>query len=399
MSSTRPNGNRVHVVHVIGSLQTGGAEKMLLNFIGAADRERFRHTILCLTAEGDMAGEVAETGADLKVMPVRFRTFPRDVGRMVRWFRAEDVRVVHSHMFFASLWSRIAGLRAGVPVLVTTEHGKEPWKKAWQIRLDGWLSRRTFHHIAVSEDVRNIRIERDGVDPARITMIPNGVPIPADADLATPDGARVRAQIRPIDEQDVARLERWIDRLDGELEPLKWFVLPGGDPAAATLHVARAVVRRAEREVIAAAALLEDEWNVAAEVWSVTSFTELRREGLEIDRWNRLHPSQEPRVPRVAQLLGASGGPITAVSDFMAIVPEQIQRFVHDRTFVPLGTDGMGRSDTREALRRHFEVDTGHVVLAVLDGLLADGRVDESVVEDAIARYDIDPDAIDPYLS
>ena len=101
----------------------------------------------------------------------------------------------------------------------------------------------------------------------------------------------------------------------------------------------------------------------------------------------------------MAQILGQSQGPIVAVSDFMKIVPEQIQRFVHDRTFVPLGTDGMGRSDTREALRRHFEVDTGHVVLAVLDGLLADGKVDESVVEDAIARYDIDPEAIDPYLS
>jgi pyruvate dehydrogenase E1 component len=81
----------------------------------------------------------------------------------------------------------------------------------------------------------------------------------------------------------------------------------------------------------------------------------------------------------------------------MKIVPEQIQRFVLDRTFVPLGTDGMGRSDTREALRRHFEVDTGHVVLAVLDGLFADGKVGQDVVEDAIARYDIDPDAADPY--
>ena len=101
----------------------------------------------------------------------------------------------------------------------------------------------------------------------------------------------------------------------------------------------------------------------------------------------------------MAQILGASHGPIIAVSDFMKIVPEQVQRFVHDRTFVPLGTDGMGRSDTREALRRHFEVDTGHVVLAVLDGLLADGKVKEDVVEDAITRYDIDPEAIDPYLA
>jgi len=79
-------------------------------------------------------------------------------------------------------------------------------------------------------------------------------------------------------------------------------------------------------------------------------------------------------------------------------VPEQIQRFLPGRTFVPLGTDGMGRSDTREALRRHFEIDTGHVVVGVLSGLLADGRVDASVVENAIKRYDIDPDAIDPFI-
>jgi pyruvate dehydrogenase E1 component len=144
---------------------------------------------------------------------------------------------------------------------------------------------------------------------------------------------------------------------------------------------------------------LAEHYDVAAELWSATSYKALREEALAAERWNRLHPSQEPKVPRVAQILADSQGPIVAVSDFMKIVPEQVQRFVPDRTFVPLGTDGMGRSDTREALRRHFEVDTGHVVLAVLDGLLADGKVDESVVEDAISRYDIDPEAIDPYWS
>ena len=82
----------------------------------------------------------------------------------------------------------------------------------------------------------------------------------------------------------------------------------------------------------------------------------------------------------------------------MAIVPEQVHRFLPGRTFVSLGTDGMGRSDTREALRRYFEVDTGNVVVGVLSGLLADGKVDASVVDDAIARYDIDPDAIDPFV-
>ena len=83
----------------------------------------------------------------------------------------------------------------------------------------------------------------------------------------------------------------------------------------------------------------------------------------------------------------------------MTIVPDQIRQFVDDRTFTTLGTDGMGRSDTREALRRFFEIDTGHVVVAVLSGLLADGKVDASVVADAIARYDIDPDAVDPWTS
>ena len=147
-----------------------------------------------------------------------------------------------------------------------------------------------------------------------------------------------------------------------------------------------------------AAADLAEHYGVAAELWSATSYKALREEALAAERWNRLHPSQDRRVPRVAQILDASHGPITAVTDFMAAVPEQIERFIPDRPFVPLGTDGMGRSDTREALRRFFEIDAGHVVVAVLSGLLADGLVDAATVEDAIARYDIDPDAADPYI-
>ncbi|MEM8618725.1 MAG: pyruvate dehydrogenase (acetyl-transferring), homodimeric type [Actinomycetota bacterium] len=147
-----------------------------------------------------------------------------------------------------------------------------------------------------------------------------------------------------------------------------------------------------------AAADLAEHYGVAAELWSATSYKALREEALAAERWNRLHPSQDRRIPRVAQILDTSRGPITAVTDFMAAVPEQIERFIPDRTFVPLGTDGMGRSDTREALRRFFEIDAGHVVVAVLSGLLADGLVDAATVEDAIARYDIDPDAADPYI-
>ncbi len=92
----------------------------------------------------------------------------------------------------------------------------------------------------------------------------------------------------------------------------------------------------------------------------------------------------------------ASQGPIIAVTDFMKIVPEQIARFVPGRTFVPLGTDGMGRSDTREALRRHFEIDTGHVVVAVLSALAHDGKVEADVIEKAIAEFGIDADLPDP---
>ncbi|MCB1185150.1 glycosyltransferase, partial [bacterium] len=172
------SGEPAHVVHVIGALNTGGAEKMLLNFLGAVDRARYRHTIVCLTARGDMAAEAEAMGVPVVLFPVRMRRLPLDVARFADWMRREDVRIVHSHMYFASFWSRLAALRAGVPVLITTEHGKEPWKTWWQSRIDRFLSRRTHHHIAVSDDIRNIRIERDGIDPARITLIPNGVPIP-----------------------------------------------------------------------------------------------------------------------------------------------------------------------------------------------------------------------------
>ncbi len=147
-----------------------------------------------------------------------------------------------------------------------------------------------------------------------------------------------------------------------------------------------------------AATELAEHYGVAAELWSATSYKALREEGLDAERQNRLHPSAERRVPRVAQILGGSQGPITAVSDFMAVVPDQIRQFLGGRTFTTLGTDGMGRSDTREALRRHFEIDTGNVVVAVLYGLAQDGVIDASIVDEAIRRYDIDPEAVNPYI-
>jgi pyruvate dehydrogenase E1 component len=134
-------------------------------------------------------------------------------------------------------------------------------------------------------------------------------------------------------------------------------------------------------------------FGVGAELWSATSYKALREEALEVERWNRLHPGAVSRTPLVTSLLADAPGPIVAVTDFIRIVPEQIARFLPGRSFTPLGTDGMGRSDTREALRRHFEVDAGHVVVATLSALAAQGAVKSELVDEAIRRYGIDPEA------
>ena len=151
------------------------------------------------------------------------------------------------------------------------------------------------------------------------------------------------------------------------------------------------------REAIAAAELLEEEHGVDADVWSVTSFTELRREGMEIERWSRLHPTEERRVPYVEWQLSARPGPVIAATDYMRSFPEQIRPFVPSR-FVTLGTDGFGRSDSRDALRRFFEVDRFHIVVAALWSLAADGAIVPDAVADSIAKYDIDPEAHPPWL-
>ena len=144
---------------------------------------------------------------------------------------------------------------------------------------------------------------------------------------------------------------------------------------------------------------LAEHYDVGAELWSVTNYKRLREQAMATERYNRLHPSAKRETALVTSLLSESTGPITAVTDFMCAVPEQIGRYVPTgRPFKVLGTDGMGRSDTRESLRRHFEVDCGHVVVSTLEGLADVGEVDRSLVADAIARYDIDPDAVDPFL-
>jgi pyruvate dehydrogenase E1 component len=150
------------------------------------------------------------------------------------------------------------------------------------------------------------------------------------------------------------------------------------------------------REVVAGADLLEQDFGVAADVWSVTSFTELRREGLEVERWNRLHPTQTPRRAYVEECLAERGGPFVASSDYMRAFADQIRPFVPGR-YVALGTDGFGRSDYRVALRRFFEVDRHHVAVAALKALADEGAVEAEVVQAAIERYEIEADAAPPW--
>ncbi|HYD15459.1 MAG TPA: pyruvate dehydrogenase (acetyl-transferring), homodimeric type [Hyphomicrobium sp.] len=149
-------------------------------------------------------------------------------------------------------------------------------------------------------------------------------------------------------------------------------------------------------EVIAGAALLEQDFGIASDIWSVTSFTELRRDALEVERWNMLHPTEPPKVPYVTKCLASRGdAPVVASTDYMKIFADQIRPFVRG-PYQVLGTDGFGRSDYRRRLRQHFEVDRHFVAVAALKALADDNRLPSSKVVEAIAKYGIDPEKIDP---
>jgi pyruvate dehydrogenase E1 component len=149
------------------------------------------------------------------------------------------------------------------------------------------------------------------------------------------------------------------------------------------------------REVLAAAEVLSQDYGVASDVWSVTSFSELRREGMACDRWNMRHPAESPRDSYVSRSFISREGPFIAATDYMQIVPDQIRPWVPGR-YVVLGTDGYGRSDRRSALRDFFEVDHRHIVLAALKALCDEGAVDVETVAGAIEKMGIDPDKPDP---
>ncbi len=145
------------------------------------------------------------------------------------------------------------------------------------------------------------------------------------------------------------------------------------------------------REVIAASAMLEQDWGVQADLWGCPSFTELARQGNEVIRWNLLHPDEAPRASHVEHCLADTRGPVIAATDYVRALAEQIRPFV-PRAYTVLGTDGYGRSDTREQLRDFFEVDRRWITLAALKALVDEGTLERGVLSQAIAKYGIDPE-------
>ena len=151
------------------------------------------------------------------------------------------------------------------------------------------------------------------------------------------------------------------------------------------------------RESIAAKELLEQDWGIAADVWSCPSFTELARDGYDTERWNLLHPTEAQRAPYVAQQLAPSSGPIIASTDYMRLFADQIRQFMpKGRQYKVLGTDGFGRSDFRYRLRNFFEVDRHFIAVAALKALADDKAIDASKVAEAIKKYGLDPSKPNP---
>jgi pyruvate dehydrogenase E1 component len=149
------------------------------------------------------------------------------------------------------------------------------------------------------------------------------------------------------------------------------------------------------REVIAAADLLKSDWGVDADLWGCPSFNELAREGNDVERWNLLNPTEKPRLSHVELSLNDTCGPIIAATDYVRQYADQIRPFIN-RRYITLGTDGFGRSDTREALRHFFEIDRRWVTINALKALADDGVIERSTVAEAIAKYGIDVNKPNP---
>ena len=148
-------------------------------------------------------------------------------------------------------------------------------------------------------------------------------------------------------------------------------------------------------QALKAQQILREKYDVAADVWSATSFQQLRNEALDVERWNRLHPDAEQRIPYVRRCLEPTEGPVISATDYMKAVPDMVSRWV-DRPYTVLGTDGFGRSDTRDALRAHFEVNAEHIAYATLHGLCLDGKSTPDELRRAITELGIDPERVNP---
>ncbi len=150
------------------------------------------------------------------------------------------------------------------------------------------------------------------------------------------------------------------------------------------------------REVIAAADMLHEDFGVAADIWSATSFNELRRNGIDAERWSMLHPGQERRRSYVETCLAGRPGPIVAATDYMRLYADQIRPYLPGKHYVVLGTDGFGRSDTRKKLRHFFEVDRRYVVVAALKALVDTGKLGVGKIREAMEKYGIDSEKPNP---
>jgi len=150
------------------------------------------------------------------------------------------------------------------------------------------------------------------------------------------------------------------------------------------------------REAIAAANILEQDFGISADIWSATSFTELRRDGVDCARWNRLNPEKEPRIPWVTQCLSEQPGPVIAATDYVRAFADQVRGFLSQQDYIVLGTDGFGRSDTRERLRKFFEVDRFNIAYAAIYALYRKGQFGQSELLSARTQLGLDPDKFNP---
>ncbi len=178
---------------------------------------------------------------------------------------------------------------------------------------------------------------------------------------------------------------------EGILRGLYKFKAAAGGAATVQLFGSGPILNEALR----AQEILATKYSVQADVWSVPSYTELRRDALAVERWNRLHPAEKERTPYILTALGSAPGPIIAASDYMKSVPDMLSPWLTNR-LVTLGTDGFGRSDNREHLRRHFEVSAEAIVGATLTKLARDGQFKPKAAQKALAELGLNTEAIDP---